>query len=282
MAKQIKWTKALIDLIAGCIFDGLTDEETGILAGINRKTIYRIRLGDECPAIKRATIARMRHYIALIRDARENNNHWQRIAWFLERRYPDRWAKPEVLLNLNTGANSVTNNTLVITAEQAEGLKARNAILDQALSKLSPPASRTGPIIPIMSPEHIGDEVSETNTGAGAGEILTADVSTSKTVSDSVVEKPPGATPTRTPDDADGDSKPNLPPNFKSVESYGNSKKNSRNSKAIPQGGIVKPLKKKKGIKILENFEVLKGYGNNKIDNEITLKRKPGRPKKNV
>ena len=42
---------------------------------------------------------------------------------------------------LNTGA-SVTNNTLVITAEQAQGLKLRNVALDEQLAKLSPPSSR--------------------------------------------------------------------------------------------------------------------------------------------
>ena len=140
--RKIIYTKVLIDLIAGCIFDGLTDEETSILSKIPQKQISRLRLGEDCPAIRESTIQRMRVYVAKIRDGNDRTNHWQRIAWFLERRYPDRWAKPEVLLNVNAGSN-VTNNTLVITAEQAaRDLRNRNANIDKALQELVPPGSR--------------------------------------------------------------------------------------------------------------------------------------------
>ena len=67
----------------------------------------------------------------------------------LERKYASQLSKPEVQLSLNTGA-SVTNNTLVITAEQAQGLKLRNVALDEQLQKLSPPSARA--VIPDVIP----------------------------------------------------------------------------------------------------------------------------------
>ena len=192
--RKIIYTKALIDLIAGCIFDGLTDEETGLLAKVSSKTIQRLRAGDDCPAVKIATIERMRFYIKAIRDGLDSGNGWMRKAWFMERRYPDRWSKPETQLNLNTGSNVTNNNTLVITAEQAQGLKIRNANLDEQLQKLVPPANRTGPIIPIMSPEHIGGEVSSPSQDP------VSDLTPNITKSSSVVLAPEGAAPTGTPD----------------------------------------------------------------------------------
>ena len=63
---------------------------------------------------------------------------WQGAAWMLERKYASQLSKPEVQLSLNTGA-SVTNNTLVITAEQAQGLRIRNASLSMRSSTSSSP-----------------------------------------------------------------------------------------------------------------------------------------------
>ena len=243
--RKIVYTKALIDLIAGCIFDGLTDEETALLAGINRKTIYRIRVGDECPAIKMATIERMRFYIRQIRDGNDRTNHWQRIAWFMERRWPDRWAKPEVLLNLNTGSN-VTNNTLVITAEVAAGLKARNAGIDQELDKLVPPGSKqkgvTDSMTSVMTSgdyDHKSLEISESESNeqllASASPNRDSISSQVSSVTDSVnvVEEPSPAPAGGTPYAARGGSAPDLPTNSKSVENSRNYKKNSSNSEEI-------------------------------------------------
>ena len=234
--RKIVYTKALVNLIAGCIFDGLTDEETGLLAGVHGSTIGRLRAGTECKEIKISVVERMRKYIALIRDGEDRSNRWQRIAWFLERRYPDRWAKPEVLLNINSSGANVTNNTLVITAEQAQGLRNRNASLDEQLQKLVPPASRTGPIIPIMSPEHIGASVSSPSQDPNNNELA------NKTLSSPVVLAGEGAAPTGTPDARAEAVEPILPPNSKILKGYTTKKKsvkNSRNSDFIPPGGIV-------------------------------------------
>ena len=134
MARQLHLSQKALTLIADCIFDGLTDEETALLSGVSVKFIQRARAGDECPAIKRATLQRKRGYIALIRDGDDRSNRWQRVAWFLERRYPTEFSKPEVQLSL--GASTVTNNTLVITAEAARALQARASTVEAEVEKL--------------------------------------------------------------------------------------------------------------------------------------------------
>jgi hypothetical protein len=141
MARPLNLSPKALKFIADCLFDGLTDSETALLAGVSQKFIERARAGEQCPEIKRATLHRKRHYIALIRDGDDRSNHWQRIAWFLERRYPREFSKPEVQLNLTTNA-STTNNTLIITAEQAQNLQSRSNAIDLELSKLASPSAR--------------------------------------------------------------------------------------------------------------------------------------------
>ena len=212
--RKIIYTKALIDLIAGCIFDGLTDSETALLAKVPVKQISRLRLGEDCPEIRESTIQRMRKYIALIRDGEDRSNRWQRIAWFLERRYPDRWAKPEVLLNINSSGANVTNNTLVITAEQAQGLRNRNATIDEALSKLSPPSARaamTDVMTNVMTNDSASPKSLEIKAGASNCELLAEEFlpnkeHAEKTLSSSVVLAEGATAPARTPDAGAGES----------------------------------------------------------------------------
>jgi hypothetical protein len=106
---------SLIRKVADCFFDGLTDEETALLCGIDRKTIQRARAGQFFPAIKKAEAARLQKYILKIRDGKQRD--WVRIAWFLERRYPERFARPEIQLSFN---NSYTQNNLSINISGAE------------------------------------------------------------------------------------------------------------------------------------------------------------------
>ena len=110
----------------------------------------------------------------------------------LKRQYPGQLSKPEVQLSLNTGA-SVTNNTLVITAEQAQGLKLRNVALDEQLQRLVPPGSQ------------VKDKLGDTGEGKerianATGESLVNNLTPSITKSSSVVLAGEGAAPTRTPD----------------------------------------------------------------------------------
>jgi hypothetical protein len=106
---------ANIRKVADCFFDGLTDDETALLCGIHVKTIKRARAGEFCPEIKKAEAGRLQFYLRAIRDGKQRD--WVRIAWFLERRYPERFARPEIQLSFN---NNYTQNNLSINITSSE------------------------------------------------------------------------------------------------------------------------------------------------------------------
>jgi|SRR6267378_1703418 len=106
---------ALINKVADCFFDGLTDNETAVLCDIDVRTIRRARTGGFCPAVKKAEVARLQKYIIKIRDGKQRD--WVRIAWFLERRYPERFARPEIQMSFS---NSYTQNNLQINISSQE------------------------------------------------------------------------------------------------------------------------------------------------------------------
>jgi hypothetical protein len=116
MSRRTVLTPKVIDKIAQCFFDGLTDAETALLCEIDPATIKRARAGN-CPAIKRAEAGKLQFYINLIRDGKDGGGRWVRIAWFLERRYPERFAKPEIQLSFS---NSYSQNNLTINIGASE------------------------------------------------------------------------------------------------------------------------------------------------------------------
>jgi hypothetical protein len=126
-------TKAIEQKIAACFFDGLTDEETALLCGISAKTIQSARHGTKFPGIKKIELTRKRFYLEKIRDG--DNRDWPRIAWWLERRWPQEFAKPEVQLQINT-TNQTVNNTLIVTAEVAHGISSRVKDVDAKIERL--------------------------------------------------------------------------------------------------------------------------------------------------
>jgi hypothetical protein len=128
-------TNAIEKQIAECFFDGLTDEETAALCDVSYKTIQRARAGQFCPAIKKAEFGRKQFYIRKLRDGKRPD--WPRIAWFLERRYPTEFAKPEVQLQINNNTlNQTVNNTLIVTAEVAHGISSRVKEANMKVEKL--------------------------------------------------------------------------------------------------------------------------------------------------
>jgi hypothetical protein len=60
---------------------------------------------------------------------------WQSTAWRLERGFPDSFARPEIQLGVQVN-NQTTNNTLVITAEVADELERRNALIEKELEEV--------------------------------------------------------------------------------------------------------------------------------------------------
>jgi hypothetical protein len=113
-------TKTLQAKIAKCFFVAFTDEQTAEFCGVDQKTIQRIRReGRFCPAVKRAELAREMKYRLRVWNGVSN---WQGVAWFLERKYPTQFAKPEVQLAFNAG-DTITNNVVTVQIEQALKLK---------------------------------------------------------------------------------------------------------------------------------------------------------------
>jgi len=235
--RKIKFTKVLIKLIADCLFDGLTDDEIALLAGLSSKTIQRVRAGDDCPIIKAATLQRKRVYIARIRDG--TNPQWQRIAWFLERRYPKEFSKPEVQLQIDASSSSTTNNTLIITAEQAANLRSRSSAIETELARLTPRQSRDADAssqekFAGVVKEELAKEKSEPESGAAS------DASSNASAAGS--EEEGHHSGTRTPGQASGTPDPTLPRNSQSGRFSSNSRKSKSKGKSggvgIPKGGV--------------------------------------------
>ncbi len=64
------------------------------------------------------------------------DENFSAAAWLLERRFPESFSRPEIQLGLTVN-NQVTNQTIVISAEQAENLGRRNATLNKELDALA-------------------------------------------------------------------------------------------------------------------------------------------------
>ena len=111
-----KVTPALVSQISEAFLYGFTDQEVATLVDINEKTIRRMRFGSFCPEIKRAEIARKNLYIRRITEGKRPD--WARWAWFLERRFPLQFSKPEIQLQVNND-NRQVHQTLIIQAEVA-------------------------------------------------------------------------------------------------------------------------------------------------------------------
>jgi hypothetical protein len=101
---------------------------------MDERTIRRARAGGFCPAIKKAEVGRKLFYIRKLRDGKRQD--WTRIAWFLERRYPQEFAKPEVLMQVSNNTLNQVNNTLVITAEVASSISKRRKEVESKVEKL--------------------------------------------------------------------------------------------------------------------------------------------------
>jgi hypothetical protein len=124
-------TPAKIQQIAELFWLAFNDEQVALIAGISSKTIQRYRRGDICPAIKIAELKREAVYRKKIWAAK---GFWQGAAWFLERKYPAQFSSPAVQLQVNN--NSVTNNTLVISAEVAGTIAKRGKEVESKVDKL--------------------------------------------------------------------------------------------------------------------------------------------------
>ena len=90
------YTPELANRLADHIAAGLTDEEAAALEDISCDCIQRWRKGNPefCVTIKRAEARRLLLRLERIEAGEQG---WQGTAWALERLYPERFARPEVM-----------------------------------------------------------------------------------------------------------------------------------------------------------------------------------------
>lgn len=135
---QGKITPALQKTITELLWLAFTDEQIALFCDLSSKTIQRMRAGLVCPAIKKGEIKREAIYRKRVWSGK---GYWQGAAWFLERKYPHQFAKPEIQLNVNND-NRQVHQTLIISAEVAgqinDRMKATKSKVQQLLKDKRP------------------------------------------------------------------------------------------------------------------------------------------------
>ena len=116
--RPTKRTLEVVAKIAEAVAIGLTDEEASLLAGIDPDTMTEWRKDPEFSgAIKKATAQRLLLRLERIEAGEQG---WQGTAWALERLYPHRFARPEVMnqIAVNQGGNVSTERVIVLPGEE--------------------------------------------------------------------------------------------------------------------------------------------------------------------
>jgi transposase len=124
MAK-LKLTADLTEQITKLISEGNYVEVACSAVGIGKTTFYRwLEAGDSAQsgifrdfwnAIKKAEAEAETKYTGVIKDA-ANTGNWTAAAWWLERRYPERWGKRDRLEM--TGKDGGPIETKAVSDEQ--------------------------------------------------------------------------------------------------------------------------------------------------------------------
>jgi hypothetical protein len=126
-------TPELLSQVAACFVDGFNDVETGILCDVHPDSIRKWR---KLNILKKAELARKQSLIQRITDSSQRD--WTRWAWFLERRFPLEFSRPEVahaIATANVTQNNLTQN-LIISADIAKQLSRRSAAVEKTVREL--------------------------------------------------------------------------------------------------------------------------------------------------
>ena len=215
MSKPIQLSAKTLKSIAESLFLAYTAEQAAYMAGVSKNTLARIKDSPTWVEILSQAAQLEKPYRQKIYKGEPG---WQGAAWMLERKYASQFARPDIQLSLNT-SNTTTNQTIVITAEQATNLRNRNASLDAELDKLTPPGAkpeinrllepikgdRTVSTIPedhksLILKESDGQPSQLHNELPNGEEDPFVNQKTNTTKSIGVVEETPPAPATRTPD----------------------------------------------------------------------------------
>lgn len=130
--RPTKITPAVQAQIAELFFLAFTDDQVALVTGISVRTIQRARAGQFCQAIKIAELKREAIYRKKIWEAK---GFWQGAAWFLERKYPQQFAKPEVQLNWGNTYNQ-NNLSINISGPEAKTIEAEAKPVREAVSTM--------------------------------------------------------------------------------------------------------------------------------------------------
>lgn len=116
--RPTKRTPATIARIAEAIANGLPDEYVCALVGIRRETLWSWRNDPEFEefsnAIKKAEATRLEIRLQRV-EAGEAG--WQGTAWFLERRYPREFSRPELQVAMNVEHTGTVEHQVTLVAE---------------------------------------------------------------------------------------------------------------------------------------------------------------------
>ena len=105
----------MIAKVAEAIASGLTDREAGLLAGIRHDTMTEWRKDPEfSEAIEKATAERLLTRLERIEAGEQG---WQGTAWALERIYPHRFARPEVMNQIAVVQAAKTPERVIVLPE---------------------------------------------------------------------------------------------------------------------------------------------------------------------
>ena len=121
------YTPELANRLADHIAAGLTDEEAAALEDISCDCINRWRKSNRefCEAVKKAEAQRLRRRLTRIEAGEQG---WQGTAWALERIYPHRFARPEVMNQIavvNQGGKASAERVIVLPEGEFDALVGR-------------------------------------------------------------------------------------------------------------------------------------------------------------
>lgn len=94
-----KRTPGIEAAIAECLRLGMTIPQTCDACGVSQTQFrnWRKHYRDFQELVRRAEAEAVKRNLAVIQAAAVSGRSWQAAAWFLERKYPEQWAKTETL-----------------------------------------------------------------------------------------------------------------------------------------------------------------------------------------